>query len=73
MQKGLLCTGHIPSKQLLQESDAERLHLMMKADNDSVTRVQFIAPWNVATRQLLAGSSHESGGWQGLQGGAPQL
>eukprot|EP00435_Cladocopium_sp_Y103_P000033 s2314_g1.t1 len=27
-----------------QESDAERLHLMMKANNDSVTRVQFIAP-----------------------------
>lgn len=25
-----------------QESDAERLHLMMKAGNDSVTRVQFI-------------------------------
>lgn len=25
-----------------QESDAERLHLMMKANNDSVTRVQFI-------------------------------
>lgn len=25
-----------------QESDAERLHRMMKADNDSVTRVQFI-------------------------------
>jgi hypothetical protein len=22
---------------------------MMKAGNDSVTRVQFIAPWNVAT------------------------
>ena len=62
IQKGLVSTGHIVCKQLPQESDAERLHRMMKADNDSVTRVQFIAPWNVVTwdGRMVDGTS----GWR---------